>query len=162
MLCALRTTREVTMTGGTSVVRATGSCLCGAVRYEVHGPMRDVLFCHCRNCRRTHGHVSAYTSCRREDFEITDDGGLKWYHTDLDVTPNVQRGFCTGCGSSLFWDPQGYEFVYISAGTLDAPTHIKAAGHVWTKEAGDYYEISDDLPKAPASSHGAFLGTPHE
>ena len=143
-------------------VRATGSCLCRAVAYEVHGPLRDVLFCHCFNCRRTHGHVSAYSSSRREDLVITEQRGLKWYHTDRDVTPNVQRGFCSECGSSVFWDPQGYEFVYISAGTVDPPTGVKGAGHIWLSEAGDYYEITDDLPKAQGSSKGLFLGTPHD
>ena len=34
---------------------ATGGCLCGAVRYQVHGPLRDVLICHCVECRRWHG-----------------------------------------------------------------------------------------------------------
>jgi len=138
-------------------VRATGSCLCGAVAYEVHGPLRDVLFCHCFNCRRTHGHVSAYSSSRREDLVITEQRGLKWYHTDRDVTPNVQRGFCVECGASLFWDPRGQDYVYISAGSLDRPTGVKGAGHIWLSEAGDYYEIDDDLPKAEGSSHGRFL-----
>ena len=150
------------MTEGADARTATGSCLCGDVRYEVRGPLRDILFCHCENCRRAHGNFSAYSSCRREDLVVTGAGPLRWYHTDTDVTPNVQRGFCPRCGSSLFWDPQGYEYVYLSAGTLDPPTGIKGAGHIWLSEAGDYYEVCDDLPKAQGSSKGRFLGTPHE
>ena len=45
-------------------VRATGSCLCGAVRYEVGGELRDVIYCHCEKCRRTHGHAAAYAGER--------------------------------------------------------------------------------------------------
>jgi hypothetical protein len=150
------------MTEGADAHTVTGSCLCGDVRYEVRGPLRDILFCHCENCRRAHGNFSAYSSCRRDDLVVTSDGPLRWYHTDKDVTPDVQRGFCSRCGSSLFWDPQGYEYVYLSAGTLDPPTGIKGAGHIWLSEAGDYYEIRDDLPKAQGSSKGRFLGTPHE
>jgi len=138
-------------------VRATGSCLCGAVKYEVRGRLRDVLFCHCYNCRRTHGHVSAYASSRRGDLAITEDRGLKWYHTDKDVTPNVQRGFCQECGASVFWDPRGQDNIYISAGTLDAPTGVKGAGRIWLSEACDYYKIDDELPRADGSSHGRFL-----
>lgn len=125
--------------------KATGSCLCGGVRYEVSGPLRDVLYCHCENCRRTHGHYAAYTAARREDLTITESRTLKWYHTDKDVTPDVRRGFCSECGASIFWDPPGYEHTCISAGTLDTPTGIKGAGHVCLSEAGDYYEISDGL-----------------
>lgn len=150
------------MTTGDTTAKASGGCLCGAVQYEVNGPLRDVLFCHCFNCRRTHGHVSAYSSARREDFVVTEARGLKWYHTEKDVTPNVQRGFCSECGSSLFWDPRGYEYVYISAGTLDAPTAIKGAGHIWLSEKGDYYEVDDGLPKSEGSSKGRYFGTPHD
>lgn len=142
--------------------RATGSCLCGGVQYEVRGPVRDALFCHCENCRRTHGHFSAYASTRREDLVVTQDRTLRWYHTDKDVTPNVRRSFCSECGSSVFWDPQGYEFVYFSAGSLNAPTGIKGAGHIWLSEKGDYYEITDDLPKSEGSSKGRYFGTPHD
>ena len=41
---------------------ATGGCLCGGVRYKVARPLRDVVLCHCSMCRRTHGHVGAYTA----------------------------------------------------------------------------------------------------
>ena len=145
------------MAGSTDTVRATGGCLCGAVQYEVRGPLRDVLYCHCTKCRRTHGHVSAYASTRREHLATTEDRGLKWYRSTQDETPDIYRGFCGVCGASLFWDPRGQDFVYLSAGTLDPPTGVKAVGHVWLSQAGDYYEIGDDLPKAEASSRGRFL-----
>ena len=44
---------------------ATGGCLWGAARYEVRGPLRDVVICHCSRCLRTHGHVAAYAACAR-------------------------------------------------------------------------------------------------
>jgi hypothetical protein len=145
------------MSSEAGAMRATGGCLCGAVQYEVDGPLRDVLYCHCAKCRRTHGHVSAYASSRREHLRLTEDRGLKWYRSEQDETPNVHRGFCQECGASVFWDPRGQDFVYISAGTLDAPTGVKAVGHVWLSQAGDYYEIDDELPKADESSRGQFL-----
>lgn len=145
------------MPDDTDAVRATGGCLCGAVHYEVRGPLRDVLFCHCVNCRRIHGHVSAYASSHRVDLVVTDDRSLKWYRSTQDVTPSVHRGFCQECGASLFWDSRGQDFVYISAGSLDSPTGVKGAGHIWLSEAGDYYEIHDDLPRAEGSSQGRFL-----
>ena len=44
----------------------TGRCLCGSVRFEIDGPLRDVSLCHCVECRRWHGHVCAMTSAPRE------------------------------------------------------------------------------------------------
>ena len=138
-----------------AIVRATGSCLCGAVRYEVRGLLRNVINCHCSKCRRTHGHTAAYTSVQREDLVLTKQGGLKWYRSLTDETPNVHRGFCKECGSSLFWDPKGIsEYIAISAGTLTSPTGLKTISHVWLSQAGDYYIITDDLPRFE-ESHGA-------
>ena len=48
--------------------RQTGGCLCGAVRYRVAGPLRDVVACHCAQCRRSSGHFAAATAARYEVF----------------------------------------------------------------------------------------------
>jgi hypothetical protein len=49
-----------------------GGCLCGGVRYEVTGPLRDVVVCHCSRCLRTHGHAAAYSACARDDLDHAD------------------------------------------------------------------------------------------
>src|SRR5947208_12931183 len=81
----------------------SGGCLCGSVRYEVRGPLRDVLLCHCVECRRWHGHVSASTAARREDLVLLSDADLRWVERPRSDA-RARRGFCTACGASLFWD----------------------------------------------------------
>jgi hypothetical protein len=140
-----------------SPAEATGGCLCGAVQYAVKGPLRHVINCHCSKCRRFHGHIGAYTAVKRGDLVFLKEDGLKWYRSVTDETPNVHRGFCKECGSSLFWDARGSgENICIAAGSLDAPTGLITLGHVWLSQAGDYYELSDDLPRFEAS-HGGRL-----
>ena len=138
-------------------LRATGGCLCGAVKYEIHGTLYNVINCHCSKCRRIHGHVSAYASTKREDLKLVEQGGLKWYRSVKDETPDVYRGFCKECGGSLFWDARGDAYIYISAGTLDQPTGLKTIGHIWLGQAGDYYELTDDLEKYELDSNGQFV-----
>ncbi len=99
------------MTDNGHIDKASGGCLCGEVRYEVRGPLRNVINCHCSKCRRMHGHMAAYASARRENLVLTKQDGLKWYRSVTDETPDVHRGFCQECGSSLFWDPEGLEII---------------------------------------------------
>lgn len=130
-----------------SNVRATGGCLCGRVRYEILGELMPVINCHCSKCRRFHGHVGAYAATRREHLVLVEKSGLKWYRSIQDETPNVYRGFCKECGSSLFWDPRGNENISIAAGSIDPPTGLDTERHVWLSQKADYYTITDGLPR---------------
>jgi hypothetical protein len=126
---------------------ATGGCLCGAVRFEVHGPLRDVFTCRCVECRRWSGHVFAASAVRREDLVFLEERGLCWIHSP-ESESKARRGFCRECGSSLFWDPPRRDTIAVAAGSLDAPTGLKLAGHVYVSQAPDYEELPDDgLPR---------------
>jgi hypothetical protein len=126
-------------------LRAHGRCLCGAVRFEVRGPLRDILVCHCEECRRWGGYLGAFTSTRVEHLAVDGDEALRWIDSP-GSDRNARRGFCTECGSSLFWQPAGSERVGIAAGTLDRPTGLRVAGHWYTHHAGDWDEPRDGLP----------------
>jgi hypothetical protein len=117
---------------------ASGRCLCGAVRYEVRGPLREVLLCHCSECRRWAGHVWAATAARRDHLHVIERGALRWIDSPESET-RARRGFCRECGSSLFWEAPGRNTVSIAAGTLDPPTGLRVAGEVHVESAGDYY-----------------------
>jgi hypothetical protein len=114
----------------------------------VHGPLRDVLLCHCVECRRWSGHVFAATSARREHLVLLESGGLRWMASP-ESESEARRGFCGECGSSLFWDAPARDTVSIAAGTLDEPTGLQLLGHVYVTQAGDYYELPEDgLPRS--------------
>ena len=126
-------------------VRATGSCLCGAVRYEVTGALRDVVLCHCAMCRKTHGHIGAYTATPKESLRLTEARGLKWYRSSA----HARRGFCSECGGSLFFDPVNKDYMAIAAGTLDPPTGLKTVVQLHVASASDYYRIDESIRQRP-------------
>jgi hypothetical protein len=126
-------------------LRASGGCLCGAVRYEVRGPLRPVVACHCTQCRRMTGHFLAATAAREGDLAISGGAALKWYA----ATPGARRGFCGACGSTLFWHGSGRDYVAIAAGSLDGATGLKLVQHIHTADKGDYYALDDGLPASP-------------
>lgn len=130
-----------------------GGCLCGKVRFEVRGPLRGVVNCHCSMCQRLHGNFGPHTKARKENITITMDDGLRWYKTS-DI---ARRGFCGECGSSLFWEPFDLDATGIIAGSLDGPTGLKTIGHIFVGEKSDFYDITDDLPQYAASSDGELV-----
>jgi hypothetical protein len=124
------------------------------VKYEVRGPLRDVITCHCVECRRWSGHVFAATAARREHLVLVEGRGLRWIASPASDN-DARRGFCGECGSSLFWDAPGNETISIAAGTLDPPTGLRVASHWFVSQAGDYYELPDDgLPRHARSGEG--------
>lgn len=114
-----------------------GSCLCGQVRFEADEPLRQVVACHCTQCRKTSGHFWAATSVPKEHFRLTEDAGLRWFQSSA----AARRGFCVTCGSSLFWEPTGGATMHIGAGTLDGATGLHVSEHWYVKDKGDYYVI---------------------
>ncbi len=130
-----------------------GGCLCGAVRYQVQGPLRDVVNCHCSMCQRLHGNFGPHSKARKVNITITRSDGLAWYKTS-DI---AQRGFCRNCGSGLFWEPFELEATGIIAGTLDGPTELSSMGHIFVGEKSDFYEITDGLPQFEGSSDGQLV-----
>jgi hypothetical protein len=115
----------------------TGSCLCRAVKYEVHGELRPVIACHCTQCRKQTGSFMHATACADRDFKLIEARGLKWYRAS-DI---ARRGFCGDCGSVLFWKPDSGDYISITAGSIDGPLGVPLEGHIYCADAGDYYEI---------------------
>ncbi len=130
-------------TDRTPSVRASGGCLCGAVRFEVTGELRGVVLCHCEMCRKTHGHIGAYTATNKDALHLTESRGLKWYQSSDDA----RRGFCGECGATLFWERPKGDLTSIAAGTLDPPTGLATTLQIHVNSAGDYYAIDARVPQ---------------
>jgi hypothetical protein len=129
----------------TEETQVTGGCLCGGVRYLVKGPLRDVVACHCSQCRRASGHYVAATGAPSADLTLLESATLTWYASSA----RAERGFCKRCGGNLFWRPTGggRAWTSIMAGTLDPPTHLKTIQHIFVADKSDYYVIADGAPQ---------------
>lgn len=128
----------------------TGSCLCGAVRYEVRGLLRDSIACHCSQCRKTSGHYWSATRCKTADLHLMEDRGLRWFRSSADA----RRGFCQHCGSSLFWRPDGADTTSIGSGTLDGPSGLKTMCHIYVADKGNYVDIAPAVAQWPQGRPG--------
>ncbi|KAA9132773.1 GFA family protein [Marinihelvus fidelis] len=96
----------------------SGSCLCGAVRYQAHGDVRKFYHCHCKRCRKATGtgHAS----------NLFIKGTLEWLSGEEQIgfykLPEAERfsnTFCSQCGSRLPKAVPELGAVMVPAGTLD-------------------------------------------
>jgi hypothetical protein len=113
------------------------------VRFEARGALRQVIYCHCGQCRRQSGHFVAATAIRDESLNVTGGQNLTWYRSS-DI---ARRGFCRICGSGMFWKQDGLDQTSIFAGSFDNPSGLTASHHIYVAQQGDYYQINDGLPK---------------
>lgn len=120
-----------------------GSCLCGAVRFEVACALPPPDACHCTACRKHSGHVFASTDVPRSAVTIHGAEHVKWFQS----SEKARRGFCSTCGSSLFWDPLHRDWIGVAMGAFDGPTETALKIHIFVSQKGDYYEIADGLPQ---------------
>lgn len=129
-------------------IEFNGSCLCGGVRFSGQG-LRDVVYCHCRQCRAGHGATAAYTATNWDGLTLSQQDTLRWYN----ASAAVRRGFCTKCGSNLFWERLEATTISIAAGAIDQTADLRAARHIYVADKAPYDEINDDLPRCEASMY---------
>jgi len=123
----------------------SGGCQCGAVRYRTTGELGYPHVCHCRMCQKAAGNYSLpLAGVMRSDFDIT-RGEPKWFHSsDL-----VRRGFCGECGTPLFYDVPGAEFINLTLGSLDDPQSVKPVAQSNMASKMRWSHELDSLPVEP-------------
>jgi len=120
-----------------------GSCLCGAVRFEVAGELSPAEACHCTMCRKLSGHYPAWSDVPKDRLTIPETDALRWYQS----SEKVRRGFCSVCGAPLFFDALRQDWTSVAMGAIDGPTQTHLHRHIFAADKGDYYDITDGLPQ---------------
>jgi hypothetical protein len=127
----------------------TGSCLCGAVRFEIEGELAPIQFCHCADCRKAQGSAfGANIPVSRADLTfVAGEETLRAHES----SPGKERVFCATCGSPILSRlTAAPAIVRLRAGSLDAPVGAPLAFHFHTASKADWWEIPDDgLPRYP-------------
>jgi hypothetical protein len=126
-----------------------GSCLCGAVRFELGGPAQFINHCHCAMCRKAQG--SAFGSFLHADAAtfrwLAGEGGV----TSYESSPGNFRPFCGRCGSRVPVLEDNGTHVIIPAGSLDDDPGVRPVVHIHAASIAPWWEIADALPRFPGS-----------
>jgi len=124
----------------------TGSCLCGAIRYEIDGKIGPVGHCHCVKCRKAQGGAFVTNApVRTKYFRLTSGADSL---AEFESSPGKKRCFCRTCESPVLSRRESEpEIVRIRLGLLDSDPGRRPSAHVWVCEKASWYEIGDDLPR---------------
>ncbi len=87
-------------------------------------------------------------------MEVEGAETISWFQS----SPEAKRGFCSVCGSGLFWKNATKSYTSILAGAFDEPSGLEAEGHIFAGDKGSYYEICDGLPQHVTAPSG-FVST---
>lgn len=124
----------------------TGGCLCGAVRFEIHGGLRDIVKCHCSRCRKAQG--SAYATNGIVDAEafviVSGEDNLTGYES----SPGQVKYFCRICGSPIMSRnaaKQGQ--VRVRLGSIESDIVERPEAHIFVSSKANWDEIADELPQ---------------
>ncbi|MCR9151380.1 MAG: GFA family protein [Rhodobacteraceae bacterium] len=105
--------------------------------------------CHCGQCRRLSGHYAA-------SFDA-DESALAWQNRDglaeYGTPAGGRRGFCAGCGSSLYFRAADGAFS-VEAGAVRGPTGGTLSAHIFVADKGDWYTLNDGVPQAAGAGDG--------
>jgi hypothetical protein len=123
-----------------------GSCLCGAVKYEIRGTLGPIVFCHCSQCRKAQGSAfAANAAVKTREFEVVaGKDALVEYRS----SPGKKRVFCGICGSPIFSARDNLpDFVRLRIGTLDTEVQEQPSAHIHVASKATWFEINDSLPQ---------------
>ncbi|MBL8200888.1 MAG: GFA family protein [Chromatiales bacterium] len=127
---------------------ATGSCLCGTVRYELRGPFSHMGHCHCSICRKHHGAPFAtFVASPLDGYRVLSGSGNAGRY---DSSPVWHRPFCLTCGSVLPTLMPEHGLVVGPAGNLEGDLGTRPAMHMFVGSKAPWYEITDGLPQHDA------------
>ena len=120
-----------------------GSCNCGAVNFTLTQAPTEATACHCTQCRKQSGHYFASANLPKRAVDLSGAENISWYQS----SEKVRRGFCSKCGSWLFWEPVSKDWTSVALGALNGQTGVRLQRHIFVAHKGDYYAIADGLPQ---------------
>lgn len=121
----------------------TGGCLCGGVRFEIHGALGPITCCHCSRCRRASGSAfTAAASVEADCFHVVAGTDLL---CEYESSPQNHRVSCARCGSQLYSHADTHPIVRVRVGALDDDPGSGVAAHFMMGSKAGWYDVADGV-----------------
>ena len=138
----------------TEELSLTGQCMCGAVKISASTKNPSVAVCHCNMCRRWSAGPFMEVTCQSVTFEGDENIGR------IRSSDWAERGFCTKCGSNLFYHLVESSDYQISAGLFEDQSLLKMSLQVFIDSKPQYYAFSNKTKMMTAAEVFAAFAPP--
>lgn len=125
--------------------RYFGSCLCGEVRFEIHGEFERFYLCHCDYCRKDTGSAHAANLFSSSAALLWVSGEEKAREFNLPSTRHSRR-FCGTCGSALPVTQMGGKLLVVPAGSLNSEIGIRPDAHIFVSSRASWDRALEKVP----------------
>ena len=116
-----------------------GHCLCGSVKITANSLSHSVGACHCSMCRKWCGGPIMTVECGT-DVNFEGQEHIKTYSS----SEWAERGFCSQCGSPLFYRLKESNQYFIPADLFDNNENFVFDHQVFIDEKPPYYSFSNE------------------
>jgi hypothetical protein len=121
----------------------------------VDGAPLATVACHCRDCQRLSGATNLLTVYFDRAAFRHERGDVESYRKRADSGREADYVRCARCGTRLWHQPlAATQWVMIAAGTLDDPSWVVPAAHIWASRAAPSARIPEGVAtwgEGPAS-----------
>lgn len=117
-----------------------GHCLCGEVKVTIESSNPSVHACHCTTCRRWSSSPLFAVGADSVEFSGQD------HITVYDSSEWAERGFCSKCGTSLFYHLKEADHYVVCTG-LFAETAFELEGEIYVDENPGGYAFAGEHPR---------------
>ena len=123
-----------------------GSCLCGAVNFEINGSIQNIVYCHCSQCRKAQGSAFATNGIvEKNNFKIISGEDQL---TGYEASPGQTKYFCRQCGSPIISrNVTRPDQVRIRIGTIESDLLEKPEAHIFISSKANWENLSEGLPQ---------------
>jgi hypothetical protein len=135
---------------GTAVImnrkKYVGGCLCGKIRFEIVGEIKNIVYCHCTQCRKAQGSEFAVNGYVNEDEFIFTRGQGEL--TGYESTTGQTKYFCRHCGSPIMSKSiSKTDRVRVRLGTIETDIVERPMGHIFVTSKANWESIEGHLPQ---------------
>jgi hypothetical protein len=131
-----------------------GKCMCGAVKFSATAKKPSVVACHCDMCRRWSAGPFMALDCQTVTFDGSENIGR------IRSSDWAERGFCTKCGSNLFYHIVESSAYQIAAGLFDDQSMLRMSLQVFTDCRPEFYEFANETKMMTGAEVMAMFAPP--